>query len=112
MPRCEPGQLARAAAYILRQFRFVAGLLLFEINAFVLAAVDGGAYLRWVLPTWSADMRRSPLWRRRHIECCAWSHSNCAGWCGPGRGRNGTSRKLVDHAADLDRLLIGVYLHG
>ena len=37
---------------------------------------------------WSAGRRRSPLWRRWNTRCRADPRSNCAGWCGRGRGHS------------------------
>ena len=112
---CEPEQLARAAASILRfnSEDVAAGLLLVEVDALVLMAGDGRANLgRGLAQLSSAGRRKSPLWRRWSTRCRAPLVATAQAGVAQGAVATAVAGKLIDHAADLGCQLVDVDLPG
>src|ERR1035437_22880 len=112
MPRCEPGQLALLLLPFYANSCFAAArLLLLQINALVLVADNGGANLSRSLAQLGLLVSKEAfLGAVGTLRAVRGLIATVQASVAQGAGAAAIARKLVDNAADLDRLLISVHL--
>src|ERR1035437_10339010 len=112
MPRCEPGQLALLLLPFYANSCFAAArLLLLQIDALVLVADNGGANLRGSLAQLGLLVSKEAfLGAVGTLRAVRGLIATVQAGVAQGAVATAIAGKLIDHAADLDRLLITVDL--